>query len=545
MVRLVSRRTTIAGLAALASERALPAPKQLCGAVADAPSGGGGGGGLVCTPTFNAVPLVQFNGNVSGLALPNVSPFGPNPISFLLHSSWHCCPPGPGPVTGCDMGFSPINIFSVNVGASAGSGATCEIKVYTTPLGTVQFDGHYNPLPNQQWHVLVSVNTDTQTVQLYVNDVLYSPTSGGWTGSGQMPGMAGVGEITTLDVGSSGGMYAAVANLWEMATPSWVDLSVVANRRKFINADLSPVDLGSTGGNPFGSPPNFYLEASSGVPTDFAINKGTAGGTFTINLDGPLTMQAPGTCPCAARVSCSPTVNPVPLVALNAAGGVLISTHQFFPAGNFPYFLHSSWHCCPADASGVTGTTIAPIEFFSLHVVGSLTSPVGEVKVGGGTPFYDGNFALPVGEIWHVIVSVNCNTQVVQICVNDTLVSLTSGGWITSGLMNESTSPIWDVASGVSAGGSISGMSDVWEAIPASFFDLSVVANRRKFINADLSPADLGANGENPLGTSPPIYLRAKTGPNDLLTNYGTGGSVGLYSGITLVMQAPGACSCP
>jgi hypothetical protein len=294
-MRLLSRRNTVAGIASLvAAKRSFAATKQLCGGVATAPVEN------VCTPLHNAVPLVQFNGNVSGLSLPNVSMFGPSNFSFLLHSSWHCCPPGPGSVTGCDLTFSPLDVFYVNVGANAGAQATCEIQVYqATPFGTKQYDANFNPLPNQQWHVLVSVNTDTKVVQLFVNDIQYMPTSGGWTGTGQMPGSSGVGAVTVVDVGAFGGVYPAVANIWEMATPGWVDLTVVANRRKFINADKSPVDLGANGQTPFGTPPNIYLAAYSGVATDLTINRGTAGGTFTINLDGPLTMQSPGTCPCA------------------------------------------------------------------------------------------------------------------------------------------------------------------------------------------------------------------------------------------------------
>jgi hypothetical protein len=291
---LLNRRETLAGIASLGlAKQSLAKPKQFCGGVASAPTEN------VCTPIHNAVSLVQFNGTVNGLVQTNVSPFGPNPFSFLLHSSWHCCPPGPGPVTGCDLSFAPINVFEVNVAASNGHQSTCEIKVFNA--AAQQYDAHFNPLPSQQWHVLVSVNTNTQTVQLYVNDVPYAPTSGGWTGSGQMPGSAGPSSITVVDVGSNGSVFAAVADIWEMRTPGWVDLSVTANRRKFINADLSPVDLGASGQNPFGTPPNFYLNADSGVANDFTINRGTSGGTFTINLNGPLSMQAPGTCPCAAR----------------------------------------------------------------------------------------------------------------------------------------------------------------------------------------------------------------------------------------------------
>ncbi len=41
---------------------------------------------------------------------------------------------------------------------------------------------------------------------------------------------------------------------------------------------------------------------------------------------------------------------------------------------------------------------------------------------------------------------------------------------------------------------------------PVEFLDFSVEANRRKFITAGLSPADLGADGSTPTGTSPKFY---------------------------------------
>ena len=66
-----------------------------------------------------------------------------------------------------------------------------------------------------------------------------------------------------------------------------LDLSVTANRRLFINADLTPVDLGPDGSNPTGNAPILYLDKA---PVNFHLNDGT-GGDFTQN--GTLTECPP------------------------------------------------------------------------------------------------------------------------------------------------------------------------------------------------------------------------------------------------------------
>lgn len=61
-----------------------------------------------------------------------------------------------------------------------------------------------------------------------------------------------------------------------------LDLSVTANRRKFIDATGAPVDLGSDGSIPTGVAPLIYQSyRSGGAVADFATNRGS-GGNFTI-----------------------------------------------------------------------------------------------------------------------------------------------------------------------------------------------------------------------------------------------------------------------
>lgn len=62
----------------------------------------------------------------------------------------------------------------------------------------------------------------------------------------------------------------------------YLDLSVEANRRKFISSSLKPVDLGADGSTPTGTAPAVYLHLANGeAAANFATNRG-AGGNFTI-----------------------------------------------------------------------------------------------------------------------------------------------------------------------------------------------------------------------------------------------------------------------
>jgi hypothetical protein len=57
----------------------------------------------------------------------------------------------------------------------------------------------------------------------------------------------------------------------------------------------------------------------------------------------------------------------------------------------------------------------------------------------------------------------------------------------------------------------------------AEYVDLSVEANRRKFISSAGKPVNLGASGSVPTGTAPIMYFK---GPASAFpTNLGTGGN--------------------
>jgi hypothetical protein len=93
-------------------------------------------------------------------------------------------------------------------------------------------------------------------------------------------------------------------------TPSFVDLAVAANRRKFISAGGTPAWMENNAALAFaGQVPRAYLSVAGGLPNTFASNNG-AGGPFGITF-GPLTLAGgPGCTPYFITEAAGPAGKP-------------------------------------------------------------------------------------------------------------------------------------------------------------------------------------------------------------------------------------------
>lgn len=79
-------------------------------------------------------------------------------------------------------------------------------------------------------------------------------------------------------------------------------------------------------------------------------------------------------------------------------------------------------------------------------------------------------------------------------------------------------------------------MAEVWISF-TDYFDLTIAANRRKFIRGGGKPQFLGANGERPSGTSPAIYMK---GPASVFPgNLGTGGAFNVHGTLNDAATSP------
>jgi hypothetical protein len=75
----------------------------------------------------------------------------------------------------------------------------------------------------------------------------------------------------------------------------------------------------------------------------------------------------------------------------------------------------------------------------------------------------------------------------------------------------------------------------------AEYIDITIEANRRKFIGANGKPVSLGDDGSIPTGTSPIVYFSVKQGDAATVfaTNKGTGGNYTITGALTIATTDP------
>jgi hypothetical protein len=242
------------------------------------------------------------------------------------------------------------------------------------------------------------------------------------------------------------------------------------------------------------------------------------------------------------------------LIATNRTAYILNKTGNtlgfpLYPA-TFRYALFSLWACLGQDvnASHRNLTWECSSNFFSIFITSTnitvrFTTGVSSFWFNG---IYNHSFA---GPITNIQVSVDGAGGIVQVYVNDTPLTLTSGGLTGTApgpfIMTEFWTT-WELGGGSWSTTTGPGVGDIYMAAPSLFFDLSVVANRRRFQNADLSPVDLGVDGSWPLGYRPPIYLTARgEDAANFAVNNGSGGPLDLHAGYIPTMLPPDTCSVP
>lgn len=74
-----------------------------------------------------------------------------------------------------------------------------------------------------------------------------------------------------------------------------------------------------------------------------------------------------------------------------------------------------------------------------------------------------------------------------------------------------------------------------------TYLDISVEANRRKFIDAALNPVNLGADGSTPLGAQPLVYQRVADGAaaSTFASNLGSGGNFTITGALDVASTSP------
>jgi hypothetical protein len=171
---------------------------------------------------------------------------------------------------------STFNDASIEVTVTNGGA----IQIYIqNQVGTVckNLLGSPSLTPGEYYSVLVSAQQTVGSTLMYVDDVpiSLSGTDGSlsWD-TGAATDIALLNSTSNLLSGASG--WVRNADLWIDNTYS--DFTVEADRRKFVTADVKPVDLGVNGETPYGSPPQiFFGSAYVAANWNSGINLGGGG----------------------------------------------------------------------------------------------------------------------------------------------------------------------------------------------------------------------------------------------------------------------------
>jgi len=135
----------------------------------------------------------------------------------------------------------------------------------------------------------------------------------------------------------------------------------------------------------------------------------------------------------------------------------------------------------------------------------------------------------------HVLASGSTATSVSSMYIDDVLVVPSDSGMVADALIDFTKSE-WFVGAAVTTASKFNGdLAELW--FDDVFIDLSVVANRRKFITSTLKPVNLGSDGSTPTGTAPLIYLSGDTATWH--TNKGTGGGFTENGALTTAATSP------
>lgn len=132
----------------------------------------------------------------------------------------------------------------------------------------------------------------------------------------------------------------------------------------------------------------------------------------------------------------------------------------------------------------------------------------------------------------HFLASWDLNAGAGQIYVNDTS-NLSNVQTLTNDTIDY-THTNWALGANVAGANKITACLAEF-LFHTTYIDLSIIANRRKFISQFGRPVYLGANGSVPLGVQPLVYA-----PNgDASTNKGSGGNFTTTGALTACASAP------
>ncbi len=147
-------------------------------------------------------------------------------------------------------------------------------------LNSLAFGSTITPANDVYHNILIAADTVSLIGKIFIDDIDVSdlPTIVGASFTMQASGFSFAIGSDTFD----NNVIMDFADFW-WGLGQFMDLTVEANRRKFITAAGKPANLGSDGSTPTGIAPTIYLHKAPGDdPVTFANDKSGNGNNFTI-----------------------------------------------------------------------------------------------------------------------------------------------------------------------------------------------------------------------------------------------------------------------
>ena len=353
---------------------------------------------------------------------------------------------------------------------------------------TMTWVGAVNEVADTDWHhFILSVDmSDTGKRHIYIDGVDSSPAWGVYLNENLIH------SRSNWWIGTFRGLLDANVLDGDMAefyfTNEYIDLSVALNREKFIK-NGKPVLLGGDGSTPTGTQPLIYFNGNAA-----AWNAGTnagSGGNFT--MTGAVTDS---------------TNEPVLLpqgVRYDTPNYLATDTNNANSTENNT-MLFSAWFYGKTPDATVFHQSNGSINVNELHAFQAFYDASGFAfrlwNGGTGIIWTQWSSSLLTSGQWNHILAT-LNNGVLDFYINDVAAGHTTGLNATNILHGGKTivmpSPVNN------AGAQPAEMAEYYYTNET--LDITVEANRRKFISAVGTPADLGSDGSTPTGTQPMIYM--------------------------------------
>lgn len=214
---------------------------------------------------------------------------------------------------------------------------------------------------------------------------------------------------------------------------------------------------------------------------------------------------------------------------------------EFTGGGSISKFVFSAWYRC--DSNAVSGNARCLMENNSsgslrfIHTGGDLLYVSASDGTGNRQDFSSSG-TFTIGGTWHHFLAAFQGTPsvITKLYIDD--VDVTTSQVNTGGVFSIPSATNWGVANNSGGGNERLGgcLSEVFFA-PGQFLDLTITANRRKFIDATGKPASLGSDGSAPFGSAPLLYLKNPAASAGI--NSGTGGNLTVNGTPTVASTHP------